>query len=69
MSDDQTSLGIDLTITIVDSLAGLPKLWMPERVEPPVDRLPKDAKPWSPADGHWYKRVDLLGCVHWWREV
>ena len=44
---------IDLTIIIIDSLAG----------------LPKDAKPWSPANGHWYKRVDLLGCVHWWREV
>jgi len=36
---------------------------------PPVNKLPKDAKPWSPAEGRWYKRVDLLGCVHWHREM
>ena len=59
---------IDLTITIIDSLAGLPKLPMRVRVEPPVDKLPKDVKPWSPAEGRWWKRVDSLGCVHWWRD-
>jgi len=60
---------IDLTIIIIDSLAGLPKLPMRVRVEPPVSKLPKDTKPWSPDNGHWYKRVDGLGCVHWHREV
>ena len=64
-----TQESIDLTIVTITSLAGLPKLPMRVRVEPPVDRLPKDVKPWSPADGRWYKRVDLLGCVHWHREV
>ena len=60
---------IDLTITLITSPAELPKLPMRVRVEPPVDKLPKDAKPWSPAEGRWYKWTDGLGCVHWHREV
>ena len=60
---------IDLSITTITSPAQLPKRPMRVRIEPPPGKLPKDVKPWSPADGRWYKRVDGLGCVHWHRDL
>lgn len=52
---------LKIEIVNIENARELPKVAMSVRVEG------KDSD-WRPIEGHWFRWVDGLGCIHWHRE-